>query len=87
MCWIGQVSWLDRVEVLSKVWWQSTVHGMYTVSRFLQMVGLAIPPLAIISQLNDPDNFGTGEMLKFLLMAVGIFLLGYLLQRFFCGSQ
>jgi len=55
---------------------------MYTLARMLQMAGLAIPPLTIIAQLSDPDNFGTGEMLKFLLMAVGIFLLGYLLQRF-----
>ena len=55
---------------------------MYTLARMLQMIGLAIPPLAIVSQLTDPENFGTGEMLKFLLMAVGIFLVGYLLQRF-----
>jgi len=59
---------------------------MYTVARTLQMAGLAIPPLAIFAQLADPDNFGTGEMLKFLLMAVGIFLLGYLMQRFGGGS-
>jgi hypothetical protein len=51
------------------------------------MVGLTIPPLAILSQLADPDNFGTGEMLTFLLMAVGIFLLGYLLQRFGGGAK
>lgn len=55
---------------------------MHTIARLLQMVGLTIPPLAILSQLADPDHFGTGEMLKFLLMAVGVFLLGYLLQRF-----
>jgi hypothetical protein len=54
---------------------------MYTIARTLQMVGLAIPPLAIFSQLADPEHFGTGKMLQFLLMAVGIFLLGYLLQR------
>lgn len=59
---------------------------MYSLARMLQMIGLAIPPLAILSQLADPDHFGTGEMLKFLLMAVGIFLLGYLLQRFGGGS-
>ena len=59
---------------------------MYTVARMLQLAGLAIPPLAIVAQLSDPDQFGTGEMLKFLLMAVGIFLLGYLLQRFGGGG-
>ena len=55
---------------------------MYTLARLLQLAGLAIPPVAILSQLNDPDQFGTGRMLQFLLMAVGIFLVGYLLQRF-----
>ncbi len=60
---------------------------MYSLARLLQMIGLTIPPLAIVSQLADPDNFGTGEMLKFLLMAIGIFLLGYLLQRFLGGGE
>ncbi|MGI9323832.1 MAG: hypothetical protein ACR2PZ_01340 [Pseudomonadales bacterium] len=55
---------------------------MHTLARLLQMVGLTIPPLAIVAQLSDPDHFGTGEMLKFLMMAVGVFLLGYLMQRF-----
>ena len=55
---------------------------MHSLARLLQLVGLAIPPLAIVAQLSDPDHFGTGEMLKFLMMAVGIFLLGYLMQRF-----
>ncbi len=60
---------------------------MYTLARFLQTAGLVIPPLAILSQLAKPEEFGTGEMLKFLLMAVGLFLLGYLLQRFVCGGE
>ena len=60
---------------------------MHSLARLLQMVGLTIPPLAILSQLADPDNFGTGRMLSFLLMAVGIFLLGYLLQRFGGGAK
>lgn len=59
---------------------------MHTLARLLQTIGLAIPPLAILSQLADPNNFGTGEMLKFLMMAVGIFLLGYLMQRFGGGA-
>ena len=65
----------------------SRLHLMYTLARILQTVGLVIPPMAILSQLSNPEEFGTGEMLKFLLMAVGIFLLGYLLQRFVCGSE
>ena len=60
----------------------SRLLRMYTLARLLQAIGLTIPPLAIVAQLYDPDHFGTGEMLKFLLMAVGIFLLGYLMQRF-----
>ncbi len=60
---------------------------MYSLARLLQMIGLTIPPLAIVSQLADSENFGTGRMLSFLLMAVGIFLLGYLLQRFAGGTK
>lgn len=55
---------------------------MHSLARMLQMIGLTIPPLAILAQLSDPDHFGTGEMLKFLMMAVGVFLLGYVMQRF-----
>jgi hypothetical protein len=52
---------------------------MYTVGRFLQLLGLTIPPLAIVAELN---NSNPGLMLKFLVVAVGIFTLGYLLQRY-----
>jgi hypothetical protein len=58
---------------------------MYTVGRLLQLVALIIPPLAMFSELNkiEPDP---GQMLKFLCMAVGIFLLGYLMQRYSGGG-
>jgi len=59
---------------------------MHTLARMLQLAGLSIPPLAMVAQISDPAQFGTGEMLKFLLMAVGAFLLGYLLQRFGGGG-
>ena len=52
---------------------------MYTLGRFLQVVGLVIPPLAIVAELNQSNP---GFMLKFLLVAVGIFTLGYFLQRY-----
>jgi hypothetical protein len=52
---------------------------MYTVGRFLQLVGLAIPPLAIIGELNERNP---SLLLKFLGVSVGIFLLGYLMQRY-----
>jgi hypothetical protein len=53
---------------------------MYTLGRFLQLIGLTIPPLAIVAELNNSIN--PGLMLKFLLVAVGIFTLGYLFQRY-----
>ena len=56
---------------------------MYTLGRFLQLVGLTIPPLAIVSELNQSNP---GLMLKFLFVAVGIFTLGYLLQRYSGGK-
>ena len=56
---------------------------MYTLGRFLQFVGLVIPPLAIISELNKRDP---ATLLKFGLMAVGIFVVGYLLQRYSGGN-
>jgi len=53
---------------------------MHTAGRFLQFLGLAIPPLAMAAQL--AGRIKTGEMLKFLLISVGVFVLGYLFQRF-----
>jgi hypothetical protein len=52
---------------------------MYTLGRILQIVGLIIPPLAIIAELNERNP---ALLLKFLGVAVGIFVLGYLLQRY-----
>jgi hypothetical protein len=56
---------------------------MHTLGRFFQVVGLTIPPLAIIAELNQSNP---GLMLKFLLVAVGFFTLGYLLQRYSGGK-
>ncbi|MCH2595265.1 MAG: hypothetical protein MKZ95_05575 [Pirellulales bacterium] len=53
---------------------------MHTLARFLQLVGLAIPPLAMVAQLNG--DILTGPMLQFLCVAVGVFVLGYALQRY-----
>jgi hypothetical protein len=53
---------------------------MQSVARFLQFVGLAIPPLAVIAQLME--RISAGQMLQFLGMAVGLFCVGYLLQQF-----
>lgn len=58
---------------------------MYTVARFLQMVGLTIPLLAIVAQLNNAIKANT--MLGFLVAAVLVFSIGHLLQRYSGGSQ
>lgn len=52
---------------------------MYRFARLLQLVGLAIPPLAMVAQLQG--DISAGKMLAFLFVAVGAFLLGYGLQR------
>lgn len=61
-----------------------TVPVMYTVARFLQLIGLTIPLLAIAAQLFE--NISAAEMLKFLVVAVVLFLIGYLLQRYSGGG-
>jgi hypothetical protein len=58
---------------------------MFAVGRFLQLVGLVIPPLAIMAQLGE--SITLAQMLEFLLVAVGVFLMGYLLQRYSGGDS
>ena len=53
---------------------------MHSIARLLQLAGLAIPPLAMAAQLSE--RIKTGQMLQFLFLAVGVFGVGYLLQRF-----
>jgi hypothetical protein len=57
---------------------------MYALARTLQLVGLAIPPLSIMAQLSE--SISLGQMLQFLMVAVGIFTVGYLLQRYSGGG-
>jgi len=61
------------------------VHAMYTVARFLQIVGLTIPILAILAQLNQAIT--ASKMLGFLVTSILIFSIGYLLQRSLGGPQ
>jgi hypothetical protein len=61
-----------------------TVRLMYTVSRFLQVVGLTIPLLAIAAQLFE--RITLGQMLGFLVVSVGVFLIGHQIQRFSGGG-
>jgi uncharacterized membrane protein YGL010W len=53
---------------------------MYTLARMLQLAGLTIPPLAIIAQL--AERIKASQMLQFLAVSVGLFLIGYLLQQY-----
>jgi hypothetical protein len=53
---------------------------MHGLARLLQLVGLTIPPLAMIAQL--ADQISAGRMLQFLLFAVCLFGTGYLLQQY-----
>ncbi|MFO0788645.1 MAG: hypothetical protein U0805_04250 [Pirellulales bacterium] len=61
-----------------------TLLAMYTVARFLQMVGLTVPLLAVVAQLNNTIKANT--MLGFLFVSVLVFVIGYLLQRYSGGS-
>jgi hypothetical protein len=57
---------------------------MYTVARFLQLVGLIVPSLAIIAQLNE--RISLGQMLGFLIVSMCVFIVGHVLQRYSGGG-
>lgn len=57
-----------------------TVLAMYTLARLIQAVGLTIPPLAIIAQLTEQITLS--QMLGFLAVSVGLFIIGYVLQSY-----
>ena len=56
---------------------------MHTLARFLQIAGLTIPLIAIFAQLGD--SITAGQMLGFLIVAILLFSMGYLLQRYTSG--
>ena len=58
---------------------------MYTIARFLQMVGLIILPLTILAQLNN--TIDVRQMLGFMVAAILVFMIGYLLQRYSGGGS
>lgn len=62
-----------------------SVLAMYTISRLMQLAGLTIPPLAIIAQLNE--RISLAQMLGFLVVAMAVFGIGRLLQRYCSGSS
>lgn len=51
---------------------------MQKLARILQLIGLTIPPIAMVAQLTS--HISAGKMLQFLLLSVGIFVFGYTLQ-------
>lgn len=53
---------------------------MYPLARLFQLLGLAIPPLAIVAQLGE--RISAGQMLQFLVVSVCLFGVGYLLQTY-----
>lgn len=53
---------------------------MNAFARLLQLAGLTIPLLAMVSQLMG--QIKAGQMLQFLAVSVGLFLVGYLLQQY-----
>lgn len=57
---------------------------MYTIARFLQLLGLTTPLLAVVAQLNE--NISAGKMLGFLVASVLLFSIGQVLQRVSGGS-
>lgn len=77
----GQVQRADLLAAVAG----GNVLGMFKLGRMLQFVGLVIPPLAIVAQL--ADSISLGQMLQFLFVSVGVFLMGYLLQRYSGSSS
>ncbi len=57
---------------------------MYSIARLLQILGLVIPPCAIIAELSQ--SISTGQMLGFLVASVCLFYIGNLLQRYSGGG-
>jgi hypothetical protein len=58
---------------------------MYALGRLLQLVGLTILPLAVVSEITGREP-NPGLLLKFMLMGAGIFIVGYILQRYSGGK-
>jgi hypothetical protein len=57
--------------------------GMAKVGRFLQLAALIILPLAMMAQLSNAIDLKM--MLRFLFVGVGIFTMGWLMQRYSGG--
>ena len=58
---------------------------MQGIARLLQLVALIILPLAMFAQLNQ--SITLGEMLRFLVIGIGLFVMGYTIQRYSGGKS
>jgi hypothetical protein len=62
---------------------RGSVLAMNALGRLLQLGGLVIPLLAIFAQL--AGSISVKDMLRFLIVAIGLFAVGYLLQHYLGG--
>ncbi len=54
---------------------------MYSIGRFLQLLGLLIAPAGVVGNIVQRDVVSEGVMLSILLAGGGVFLIGWLLQQ------
>lgn len=56
------------------------VLAMYALARLMQFAALVILPLSVMAQLSD--QISAGQMLRFLVVGICLFTIGYLLQTY-----
>lgn len=54
---------------------------LYRIGRFLQLLGLIILPIAMAGNLARGDQVDSRVMLAIASVGVGVFVLGWLLQK------
>lgn len=54
---------------------------LYSIGRFLQLIGLMIAPAGVVGNIVQRDVVTEGVMLTILLVGGGAFLAGWLLQQ------
>jgi hypothetical protein len=57
------------------------VSVLYRLGRFLQLLGLLIAPVGLAGNLARPGQVSEGQELAILAGGIGIFAVGWLLQR------
>jgi hypothetical protein len=53
----------------------------YAIGRFLQLLGLILLPVGVAGNVARPDVIGVKESLYVTAAGIGVFFLGWLLQR------